>query len=74
MHQPTLTVEQTLRFALRTKTPAKRLPEETKRSFREEVLSLLLKMLNIEHTRKTRTPALVPPFATCLLTIARSGR
>lgn len=58
MHHPTLTVEQTLRFALRTKTPKKLLPDETNQSFREEVLSLLLKMLNIEHTRKTRAPLL----------------
>jgi len=61
VHHPTLTVEQTLQFALATKTPKKMLPEETRQSFRQEVLALLLKMLNIEHTRKTRaspSPAL----------------
>jgi ATP-binding cassette subfamily G (WHITE) protein 2 (SNQ2) len=51
LHQATLTVAQTLRFALKTKTPGKRLPEETKKSFRENVLDMLLKMYNITHTR-----------------------
>jgi ATP-binding cassette subfamily G (WHITE) protein 2 (SNQ2) len=53
IHHPTLTVEQTLGFALDTKMPAKRPGNMTKAEFKEHVISLLLKMFNIEHTRKT---------------------
>lgn len=53
MHHPTLTVEQTLMAALRLKTPGKKLPGETDEGFRERVLTMMLKMLNIEHTRNT---------------------
>ncbi|KAG9049168.1 hypothetical protein FS837_010987 [Tulasnella sp. UAMH 9824] len=55
IHIPTLTVEQTLEFALATKTPSKRtrLPGITGEAFNEEVLNMLLKMLNITHTKKT---------------------
>jgi ATP-binding cassette subfamily G (WHITE) protein 2 (SNQ2) len=50
---PTLTVAQTIMFALRTKTPGKRLPNESKKDFQTAVLGLLLRMLNISHTRNT---------------------
>ncbi|KAK9441048.1 BMR1-like protein [Metarhizium brunneum] len=53
IHHPTLTVEQTLGFALDTKMPAKRPANMTKDDFKEHVISTLLKMFNIEHTRKT---------------------
>lgn len=53
IHHPTLTVEQTLGFALDVKMPAKRPGSMTKTEFKEHVISLLLKMFNIEHTRKT---------------------
>ncbi|KAG8920759.1 hypothetical protein FRC00_009551, partial [Tulasnella sp. 408] len=55
IHIPTLTVEQTLEFALDTKTPGKRtrLPGVTGKAFNEQVLNTLLKMLNIVHTKKT---------------------
>ena len=52
-HHPTLTVEQTLGFALDTKMPAKRPGNMSKAKFKEHVITLLLKMFNIEHTRKT---------------------
>jgi ATP-binding cassette subfamily G (WHITE) protein 2 (SNQ2) len=52
-HLATLTVAQTIDFALKTKTPGKRLPDETKKDFRQAVLGLLLRMLNIAHTRDT---------------------
>jgi len=52
-HLPTLTVAQTLRFALETKTPKKRIPGVTNAQFREEVLEVLLSMLNIKHTANT---------------------
>ncbi|KAG6009719.1 hypothetical protein E4U21_001467 [Claviceps maximensis] len=53
IHHPTLTVEQTLGFALDAKMPAKRPGNMTKTDFKQHVISTLLKMFNIEHTRKT---------------------
>ncbi len=53
IHHPTLTVEQTLSFALDTKMPAKRPGNMSKAAFKEHVVTTLLKMFNIEHTRKT---------------------
>ncbi|KAI8626395.1 ABC-2 type transporter [Xylariaceae sp. FL1651] len=53
IHHATLTVEQTLGFAIDTKVPNK-LPAGTdKRKFKADVISTLLKMFNIEHTRHT---------------------
>ncbi|KAL7421564.1 ATP-binding cassette transporter snq2 [Cryptotrichosporon argae] len=52
-HLPTLTVAQTLRFALELKTPKKRVPGLSPAQFREEVLNMLLSMLNIKHTANT---------------------
>lgn len=52
-HLPTLTVAQTIRFALETKTPKKRIPGMSNKAFREEVLEMLLSMLNIKHTANT---------------------
>ncbi|PLW16757.1 hypothetical protein PCANC_12310 [Puccinia coronata f. sp. avenae] len=53
IHHPTLTVYQTLKFALRTKTPGKRLPSVTRAQFVDQVLDVLLKMLGISHTKNT---------------------
>ncbi|WWD20557.1 hypothetical protein CI109_105033 [Kwoniella shandongensis] len=52
-HLPTLTVAQTIRFALSTKTPKKRIPGVSNEQFREDMLNLLLSMLNIKHTANT---------------------
>jgi ABC-type multidrug transport system ATPase subunit len=52
-HIPTLTVGQTLKFALSLKTPGKRLPSQSIKEFRNEVRDLLLRMLNIPHTKNT---------------------
>lgn len=53
IHHATLTVEQTLGFAIETKM-ARKLPAGfTKAGFKQEVISMLLKMFNIEHTRNT---------------------
>jgi ABC-type multidrug transport system ATPase subunit len=54
IHHPTLTVYQTLKFALRTKTPGKRLPSVTRTQFVDQVMDVLLKMLGISHTKNTR--------------------
>jgi ATP-binding cassette subfamily G (WHITE) protein 2 (SNQ2) len=53
VHHPTLTVGQTLGFALDTKTPGKRPEGVSTKIFKEKVIQLLLKMFNIEHTANT---------------------
>ncbi|KAI0386339.1 ABC-2 type transporter-domain-containing protein [Hypomontagnella monticulosa] len=53
IHHATLTVEQTLGFAVDTKVSKKLPVGTTKRKFKEDVITMLLKMFNIEHTRKT---------------------
>ncbi|KIW13500.1 hypothetical protein PV08_08688 [Exophiala spinifera] len=53
IHHPTLTVGQTLGFALDTKTPGKRPLGMSKAEFKDRVIHLLLKMFNIEHTINT---------------------
>ncbi|KAJ5620959.1 hypothetical protein N7510_004943 [Penicillium lagena] len=53
IHQPTLTVKQTLGFALDTKTPRKRPMGVSKSEFKEKVINMLLRMFNIEHTANT---------------------
>ncbi|KAG0141461.1 hypothetical protein CROQUDRAFT_68265 [Cronartium quercuum f. sp. fusiforme G11] len=53
VHHATLTVGQTLDFALATKTPAKRLPNQTEKHFKSQVRDLLLRMLGIAHTKNT---------------------
>jgi ATP-binding cassette, subfamily G (WHITE), member 2, SNQ2 len=53
VHHATLTVEQTLGFALDTKIPGKRAGGLSKAQFKEQVITTLLKMFNIEHTRHT---------------------
>ncbi|CAO3630281.1 unnamed protein product [Cunninghamella blakesleeana] len=47
LHYPTLTTKQTLTFALRCKTPGKRLPNETKTDFVNKVLYLMGNMLGL---------------------------
>ncbi|KAF7303089.1 Pleiotropic drug resistance ABC transporter protein [Mycena kentingensis (nom. inval.)] len=55
IHIATLTVAQTLGFALSTKTPGPngRLPGISRKEFDAEVLDTLLRMLNISHTKNT---------------------
>ncbi|KAJ5223409.1 hypothetical protein N7468_007951 [Penicillium chermesinum] len=53
VHYPTLTVTQTLGFALDTKTPGKRPHGISKAEFKERVIKMLLRMFNIEHTANT---------------------
>ncbi|GAA5979902.1 hypothetical protein JCM11641_007581 [Rhodosporidiobolus odoratus] len=53
IHAATLTVAQTLMFALSLKTPGKLLPGKNRKEFNSEVMELLLKMLGIPHTRNT---------------------
>ncbi|KAI9458491.1 ABC-2 type transporter-domain-containing protein [Russula earlei] len=55
IHIPTLTVGQTLNFALSTKTPGPngRLPGISRSEFNASVKNMLLSMLNIQHTENT---------------------
>ncbi|CAE6423760.1 unnamed protein product [Rhizoctonia solani] len=53
IHYPLLSVAQTLQFALKLKSPGRLLPEQTRAELNDEVLSTLLSMLNIAHTRNT---------------------
>ncbi|KKF94252.1 ABC transporter G family member 11 [Ceratocystis platani] len=53
IHHATLTVGQTLDFALDTKVPGKLPAGLTKHDFKTNVVTTLLKMFNIEHTRNT---------------------
>ncbi|KAF2068331.1 hypothetical protein CYY_010344, partial [Polysphondylium violaceum] len=47
IHHPTLTVRETLDFALKCKTPGNRLPDEKKRTFRTKIFELLVSMFGI---------------------------
>lgn len=55
IHISTLTVGQTMEFALSTKTPGPngRLPDVSRKEFDTMVQDTLLKMLNISHTQQT---------------------
>ncbi|CAO3625872.1 unnamed protein product [Mucor fragilis] len=53
LHYPTLTTEQTLRFALKNKTPSTRVPGESKQDFINSVLYLLGNMLGLTKQMKT---------------------
>ncbi|ORZ21210.1 ABC-2 type transporter-domain-containing protein [Absidia repens] len=53
LHYPTLTTKQTLEFALRTKTPGKRLPNETKKEFVNKILYMLGNMLGLTKQMNT---------------------
>ncbi|RDI85073.1 hypothetical protein Vi05172_g5060 [Venturia inaequalis] len=53
LHHPTLTVGQTLDFALETKVPGKRPAGLSRPDFKNKVIDLLLNMFNIAHTRNT---------------------
>jgi ABC-type multidrug transport system ATPase subunit len=53
LHYPTLTTEQTLRFALKNKTPSTRIPDESKEDFINGVLYMLGNMLGLTKQMKT---------------------
>ncbi|KAL1625652.1 ATP-binding cassette transporter snq2 [Diplodia seriata] len=53
IHHPTLTVGQTLDFALETKVPGTRPAGLSRQDFKQRVIDMLLKMFNIEHTKNT---------------------
>ncbi|KAI9314324.1 ABC-2 type transporter-domain-containing protein [Dichotomocladium elegans] len=53
MHYPTLTLRQTLQFALRTKTPGNRLPDETRDDFINKIQYMLGNMLGLSKEMDT---------------------
>jgi ATP-binding cassette subfamily G (WHITE) protein 2 (SNQ2) len=53
IHFPTLTVEQTISFAIKTRTPQTRLANQSRKQFNEEVLDILLRIFGLRHVRKT---------------------
>ncbi|CAH7685997.1 ABC-2 type transporter-domain-containing protein [Phakopsora pachyrhizi] len=53
VHFATLTVYQTLKFALMTKTPGKLLPNLRRKEFVDQIMNVLLQMLGISHTKNT---------------------
>ncbi|ORX95994.1 ABC transporter G family protein [Basidiobolus meristosporus CBS 931.73] len=53
VHYPTLTVSQTLKFALKTKTPGKRLPNQTRNMFVSNVLHMLGSMFGLNKAMNT---------------------
>ncbi|KAI8062097.1 ABC-2 type transporter-domain-containing protein [Gongronella butleri] len=53
LHYPTLTLKQTLEFALRCKTPGTRLPNETKKEFVNKILYMLGNMLGLTKQMNT---------------------
>ncbi|KAE8350031.1 ABC-2 type transporter-domain-containing protein [Aspergillus coremiiformis] len=56
LHYPTLTVRDTLLFALKTRTPGKdsRLPGESRKEYQETFLSAIAKLFWIEHALDTK--------------------
>ncbi|KAE8392144.1 ABC-2 type transporter-domain-containing protein [Aspergillus alliaceus] len=56
LHYPTLTVRDTLLFALKTRTPdkASRLPGESRKEYQETFLSAIAKLFWIEHALDTK--------------------
>lgn len=53
IHYPQLTVQETLDFALKMKTPRTRLEGVSREQFKDQFLNNLLKTFAIEHTRDT---------------------
>ncbi|KAF1346197.1 ABC transporter [Delphinella strobiligena] len=53
VHHPTLTVGQTLGFALDCKVPGKRPGGLSKNEFKDKVVDMMLRLFNISHTKDT---------------------
>ena len=54
IHYATLTVKQTLAFALKTRTPRQRPEGMSRGQYRKTFLDILAKIFGIEHTLDTR--------------------
>ncbi|KAG1859895.1 ABC-2 type transporter-domain-containing protein [Suillus tomentosus] len=53
VHFPTLTVEETLSFAIKTRTPQTRFTNQSRKQFNAEFLDVLLRIFGLRHARKT---------------------
>ncbi|KAG1859914.1 ABC-2 type transporter-domain-containing protein [Suillus tomentosus] len=53
VHFPTLTVEQTLSFAIKTRTPHTRFTDQTREQFNRDVVDILIRIFGLHHARNT---------------------
>ncbi|KAG2050787.1 hypothetical protein BDR06DRAFT_959744 [Suillus hirtellus] len=53
VHFPTLTVEQTLSFAIKTRTPHARFTDQTREQFNRDVVDILVRIFGLRHARNT---------------------
>ncbi|KAG1763106.1 ABC-2 type transporter-domain-containing protein [Suillus occidentalis] len=53
VHFPTLTVEQTLSFAVKTRTPHVRFPDQSREQFNRDVVDILVRIFGLRHARNT---------------------
>lgn len=66
IHYATLTVKQTLAFALKTRTPRERPEGMSRKQYRQKFLNILAKIFGIEHTLDTRVGNEVFLSLTCI--------
>jgi ATP-binding cassette subfamily G (WHITE) protein 2 (SNQ2) len=53
VHFPTLTVEQTLSFAIKTRTPHARFIDQSREQFNRDVVDILIRIFGLHHARNT---------------------
>jgi ATP-binding cassette subfamily G (WHITE) protein 2 (SNQ2) len=53
VHFPTLTVEQTLRFAAKTRAPHQRIDNHTREDYVAAITNVLTTVFGLRHTKKT---------------------
>ncbi|KAG1767598.1 ABC-2 type transporter-domain-containing protein [Suillus placidus] len=53
VHFPTLTVEQTLSFAIKTRTPHVRFTDQSREQFNRDVVDILVRIFGLRHARNT---------------------
>lgn len=53
VHFPTLTVEQTLSFAIKTRTPHVRIGDQSREEFTRDVVEILVRIFGLRHARHT---------------------
>ncbi|KAG2131009.1 ABC-2 type transporter-domain-containing protein [Suillus clintonianus] len=53
VHFPTLTVEQTLSFAIKTRTPHARFTDQSREQYNRDVVDILVRIFGLRHARNT---------------------
>lgn len=53
VHFPTLTVEQTLSFAIKTRTPHMRFTNQSREQYNRDVIDILIRIFGLHHARNT---------------------